>query len=77
MDVSRNAPCPCGSGRKYKACCAVKGHDRGKTWVGAIIALGVLIGGLLAGAALLRPERGDATAGQVWSEAHGHWHDAP
>jgi hypothetical protein len=25
--VSRNAPCPCGSGRKYKHCCFGKGFD--------------------------------------------------
>ena len=25
--LSRNAPCPCGSGRKYKACCWGKGFD--------------------------------------------------
>lgn len=26
--ISRNAPCPCGSGAKYKRCCADKGADR-------------------------------------------------
>jgi hypothetical protein len=25
--LSRNAPCPCGSGRKYKHCCLTKGFD--------------------------------------------------
>jgi hypothetical protein len=25
--VSRNAPCPCGSGQKYKKCCYSKGFD--------------------------------------------------
>ena len=25
--LSRNAPCPCGSGRKYKHCCLSKGFD--------------------------------------------------
>ena len=25
--LSRNAPCPCGSGRKYKACCWGKGFE--------------------------------------------------
>ncbi|MHB2025058.1 MAG: SEC-C metal-binding domain-containing protein [Elusimicrobiota bacterium] len=24
-DVGRNDPCPCGSGKKYKKCCAAKG----------------------------------------------------
>jgi hypothetical protein len=27
--VSRNAPCPCGSGKKFKHCCLGKGIDRG------------------------------------------------
>ena len=26
--ISRNAPCPCGSGKKYKHCC----HDKGFEW---------------------------------------------
>ena len=24
--VGRNDPCPCGSGKKYKNCCALKSH---------------------------------------------------
>ena len=24
MAIGRNAPCPCGSGKKYKKCCAAK-----------------------------------------------------
>ncbi len=26
MTLGRNDPCPCGSGRKYKKCCAAKGE---------------------------------------------------
>jgi len=26
--VGRNDPCPCGSGKKYKKCCMVKGEER-------------------------------------------------
>jgi SEC-C motif len=26
-NLSRNAPCPCGSGKKYKHCCYCKGED--------------------------------------------------
>jgi hypothetical protein len=25
--TSRNAPCPCGSGKKYKRCCGQEGHS--------------------------------------------------
>ncbi len=28
MGPSRNAPCPCGSGSKYKRCCAGRAHER-------------------------------------------------
>lgn len=29
VKISRNEPCPCGSGAKYKRCC----HDKGFTWI--------------------------------------------
>ena len=29
MPVSRNAPCPCGSGKKYKRCCLTSGRFEG------------------------------------------------
>lgn len=33
-DVSRNEPCPCGSGLKYKRCCLGKGRPAGsKGWL--------------------------------------------
>jgi preprotein translocase subunit SecA len=28
--VGRNDPCPCGSGKKYKACCWLKNQNSGK-----------------------------------------------
>ena len=30
--VGRNEPCPCGSGRKYKKCCASKVHSSCDQW---------------------------------------------
>jgi hypothetical protein len=84
MTPSRNAPCPCGSGRKYKNCCAGKTPLYKQPRVtGALVAL-VLLGGLLvAGLALTQRDRGGASgppgpapAGKVWSAEHGHWHDA-
>ena len=48
MKVGRNHPCPCGSDRKYKRCCALKADEptdsRGKSLtlrVGLLVALGV------------------------------------
>jgi hypothetical protein len=81
MNAGRNEPCPCGSGKKHKHCCAGKTPwYREPKWTGALVAL-VLLGGLfLAGIAFT--EAGDdadgaATPGRVWSEEHQHWHDAP
>lgn len=75
--INRNDPCPCGSGKKYKNC-----HENKETkntskipiimGVVVIIAIGIFI---------LKPNQnlksGGGKPGQVWSEEHGHWHDAP
>ena len=74
MTVLRNDPCPCGSGKKYKACCAVK-RSR-SAWfamvsvsVFAVIALLVLV-------SVLRDSNAEREIppGYVWSEEHGHLH---
>ena len=51
---SRNAPCPCGSGKKYKRCCGARAAAGGKkpgSWSRPLIAVAVLvvliIGGML------------------------------
>lgn len=73
--IGRNEPCTCGSGRKYKRCCALKAQ---KASLGSRIAISVIGLMLLTGAVYmfvsindddqaLQPER-------VWSEEHGHWH---
>lgn len=80
MTVARNAPCPCGSGRKHKNCCATKvPWYQESRWTAVIVGLVVLSGVLLIGSLFLRAgDEGPAgRSGQVWSEEHGHWHDAP
>ena len=80
----RNAPCPCGSGKKYKRCCGMK-RTRMSRWV---LALGggavILASGLWFGKPLLSGDGGQAGGsqppgpappGKVWSPEHGHWHD--
>ena len=75
--TNRNDPCPCGSGKKYKNC-----HENKETkntnkvpWILGIIFL-IAIGFLV-----LKPNQNLKSSGgkpgQVWSEEHGHWHDAP
>ncbi len=50
--VSRNAPCPCGSGEKYKRCCidAPGGAEgqRGATLLVVMVVVGLLVGGFVA-----------------------------
>jgi hypothetical protein len=64
--VARNAPCPCGSGRKHKLCCGTtRTQERARKE-----ALEIL-GALAAIFPLLRP---DSAAFELWADAHA---DAP
>ncbi len=72
--VGRNARCPCGSGKKYKRCCALKSQQRMtmRSWL-LMSAIGLM---LLAGAVIGFSSFGDVgqsqAPGRVW---HGdHWH---
>jgi hypothetical protein len=78
MKIGRNAPCPCGSGRKYKHCCLEKQQGMSvyqKLLIG-FIAL-ICVGGLIqvfASFRALEPGTVRQQGGQVWSEEHQHWH---
>ena len=91
--VGRNDACPCGSGKKFKMCCAdakPRGVSRGLmaliAAIAAVAALGLIpsltgrgIEKSLPAASrqVPRPSSLPAPAsGKVWSEEHGHWHDA-
>lgn len=83
MSVGRNEPCPCGSGKKHKHCCAGKKERTPQSmWTTVLVAL-VLLGGLLfAGVTFFGSDEpgsdaGGVVDGRVWSEEHGHWHNAP
>ena len=75
--IGRNQTCPCGSGLKYKKCCAMK---KTKTPVALRIVVAVvavfLIGGLIVFLTNIDDydPNASSTAGRVWSEEHGHWH---
>ena len=63
----RNAPCPCGSGKKFKQCCegkeAAKAQSRGKIIAAVLGAAGFVV------------SLSDAEAQpQIWDEEHGHYH---
>jgi hypothetical protein len=75
-NIGRNDPCPCGSGQKYKRCCANKG-EKMSVWMRLTIAAVAvcLIGGLILILTQLDDvEIGATPAGRVWSPEHGHWH---
>lgn len=81
--VSRNDPCPCGSGLKYKKCHEGKDAEKpGRSGWLTMAVLGLLVvGGATAVVITFAREGGNALrtggrAGQVWSPEHGHWHDA-
>jgi hypothetical protein len=76
MAAARNAPCACGSGKKYKHCCALKPQKMSVT----SRILYSLIGLMLVGGAIIAlvslGDVGSDTPGprRVWSEEHQHWH---
>ena len=72
--TGRNDACPCGSGKKYKKCCAAKRENR----VSKLMIAGLLLalaGGVYAVTVGFSDE-GTAVAGpgRVWSPEHGHYH---
>ena len=74
-DAGRNELCPCGSGKKYKKCCALK-KQRARGATVMMLVVGVLLAaGVIAGITAMTGERrGDPNAGKVWSPEHGHYH---
>lgn len=74
--AGRNDLCPCGSGRKFKRCCATKGSRNRLSLIMLITVGGAIVGAILLGVLSLGD---DAAAGpgpgRVWSAEHGHWHD--
>jgi hypothetical protein len=78
MKAQRNAPCPCGSGKKYKHCCLNKA-EKSSTGQRLLLAGVVAILGLGAIAVFVAARDGASSDGprQVWSEEHQHWHTEP
>jgi hypothetical protein len=79
----RNDRCSCGSGKKYKNCCAKKASSRMSpaSWaaiLAAVAAAGVLLVLLFnvarGGAGGPRPGSGICPPGQVWDPIHNHCH---
>lgn len=73
---SRNDPCPCGSGQKYKHCCMNESAWYEHRLVsGGLVALLLVVALVLIGVMLYSGgSTPDCPPGQVWSQAHGHCH---
>ena len=75
--TGRNEPCPCGSGRKYKQCCAGKADAKSvfvTKWVAVLIG-GLILVGVISFVTALSTRDATGDPGQIWSPEHGHYHD--
>lgn len=72
--AGRNEACPCGSGRKFKKCCAPKQQAArgGRLW--AIVVGVAVVGAIVAAALSFTATPAGPAPGQVWSPEHGHYH---
>ncbi len=75
MKIGRNAPCPCGSGKKYKHCCLARKSaiPMSQKLLGALFAL-IILGGAIGLFTAFRSYEPSTAVGRVWSEEHQHWH---
>ena len=67
----RNETCPCGSGKKFKQCCANKTNRMSPALIAALI-----VGVVLVVVVIVSNARRSSNSNQVWSAEHGHYHDA-
>jgi hypothetical protein len=72
--AGRNNLCHCGSGRKFKRCCATKKQQSASGRVLLIAVVGAMLGALVLGIATLTDDSAPAGPGRVWSPEHGHYH---
>ena len=72
----RNAPCHCGSGKKYKNCCQSSDGSQMTSNMGMIgLVVAILLGLLIVGITLTGGEGSqNCPPGTVWSDAHQHCH---
>jgi hypothetical protein len=73
--AGRNDTCPCGSGKKYKRCCALKQQGTRGSRVMAFLVFAVLAGAIVAAVTSFGEDPSPvATPGRTWSPEHGHYH---
>ena len=69
----RNDVCSCGSGKKFKRCCATKTTEARSSKFLMIAVGAAVLAALAAGAASFTSEP-SANSVRVWDPAHGHYH---
>ncbi len=73
--VSRNDPCPCGSGKKFKNCCAVEETVEASGSFFRLAMFGMAVALVLVTVGMARELLTEDTGPKrVWSAEHGHWH---
>lgn len=74
--TGRNEKCGCGSGKKFKQCCAAKTQGADRMSRILLIALaGIIAAAIFFGISAARHDNSAApAAGQIWSAEHGHYH---
>lgn len=71
----RNDLCHCGSGRKFKKCCAAKTPSRLQSRLLIITVGAAIAAAVVAGVYSFNGDRSRSSV-RVWDPAHGHYHDA-
>jgi hypothetical protein len=76
MKIGRNAPCPCGSGKKYKNCCLASEASANsvKQKLLATLIVLIMVAGAIAVIIAFRSSEPSSGPARVWSEEHQHWH---
>jgi hypothetical protein len=74
--AGRNDLCVCGSGKKFKKCCALRVQRRNSlAKILIVLVVTAVLGAVVFGLSSMGQE-GTMTPGQgrTWSPEHGHWH---
>jgi hypothetical protein len=77
IKTGRNDLCACGSGKKFKKCCAAKVQQRSRfTMAVIVLVVSAVVGAIAYSISSVGDDSGSMTptAGKVWSPEHGHWH---
>lgn len=74
--AGRNDGCPCGSGKKFKKCCAATERRRTRfATVFILLVAGAVLGAIAYSVSSVGEDASmTPSAGRVWSPEHGHWH---